>query len=345
MKRWQSLLLGIAISAITLIIALRGNDIGVLMGEFARGRYLYVVPVVLVVIFSLAVRGERWRALLLDRLSSAHAIHITNISYFLGALLPFRIGEVVRAYLTTRLDPPISMFTSFSSIVVERLFDLLTVAIIVLIAVVIMQDVPAEIVAGTQATAIIAVVGMAFLTVLSVRRGIAHKLLELALRVLPFLKRFGLVSVVDRILDGLAPLSSLRALVRVLGLNALAWFGSVFAAYIGLFVFYENPNWQAALLSVAMASIAIALPAAPSGVGTFQFAVIFALQVTGLIGAGNPPERATAYAVLIHAINVLCYVGTGLVGIGQERVSLGEVIQSARVMGTGKKAEEAPASN
>jgi glycosyltransferase 2 family protein len=338
MKRWQSLLLGIAISAITLIIALRGNDIGVLMGEFARGRYLYVVPVVLVVIFSLAVRGERWRALLLDRLSSAHAIHITNISYFLGALLPFRIGEVVRAYLTTRLDPPISMFTSFSSIVVERLFDLLTVAIIVLIAVVIMQDVPAEIVAGTQATAIIAVVGMAFLTVLSVRRGIAHKLLELALRVLPFLKRFGLVSVVDRILDGLAPLSSLRALVRVLGLNALAWFGSVFAAYIGLFVFYENPNWQAALLSVA-------LPAAPSGVGTFQFAVIFALQVTGLIGAGNPPERATAYAVLIHAINVLCYVGTGLVGIGQERVSLGEVIQSARVMGTGKKAEEAPASN
>ncbi len=116
MKRWQSILLGLIVSVATLAYALRGVRLDQLGDEFARGRYVYILPALVFILLGLTLRAFRWRALLNGRIDIIHSFHILNVSYLFNVLLPLRLGEVVRAFLATRLQPPVAMFTSLSSV-------------------------------------------------------------------------------------------------------------------------------------------------------------------------------------------------------------------------------------
>lgn len=152
------------------------------------------------------------------------------------------------------------------------------------------------------------------------------------MRILPFLKRLHFRALVDRVLDGISPLSSVRGFLGISFWSVVAWATSIIAGYLLLFSFYEQPNWAASLLMIASAAIAIALPAVPGSVGPFEAAIIFGLQLSGLIDPANglPQERAFAFAVVLHIVNVLVYAVLGYLGLLQERISLGEVFRAAR---------------
>lgn len=329
MKRWQSLLLGVVISGLTLAYALNGNDLSKLGQELGRGSYLWLLPALIIVVFSLFLRAFRWQALLNDRIALRHSFHIMNVGYFFSVWLPLRLNEVARSYLVTRLKPPLSIFTALSSIVVERLIDLIAVVILVVLAISIAPVTP-EVIAATQFTGIAAIAGMLVLTVFAVRRSLAHWFLNLALKILPFLERLRVRDILDRILDGIAPLARPLTMARIGFWTVVAWAGSVLAGFMLMYVFYDNPNWMAALLMIAIASIAIALPAVPGSVGPFEAAVILGLQLGGMIDVAHPQERAFAFAVLLHIVNVGSYTAMGLIGLAREKVTLREVVQAAR---------------
>jgi uncharacterized membrane protein YbhN (UPF0104 family) len=149
---------------------------------------------------------------------------------------------------------------------------------------------------------------------------------------LPFLERLGVRSLADKVLDGIAPLGSVRGVSYSLWWSLWAWTTSIVAGYVLLFAFYDQPNWAAALLMIAAAALAIALPAVPGSVGPFEAAIIVGLQLSGMIDPANglPQERAFAFAVVLHLVNAACYVILGYLGLLQERVSLGEVFRAAR---------------
>jgi uncharacterized protein (TIRG00374 family) len=331
MKRWQSVLLGVVISVATLAYALNGNDLSRIGDELANGRYLWAIPCGLLIALGLWFRGLRWRFLLNERITPMHSFHITNISYFLNAWLPLRLGEVARAYLVTRLKPPISMFTALSSVVVERLIDLLAVVVLVVLAVQ-LTDVPSEVQVSAQLIGVASVLGMLVLAFFAARRQVAHAIVRFFLSILPFLERLGVRSLADKVLDGIAPLGSVRGVSYSLWWSLWAWTTSIVAGYVLLFAFYDQPNWAAALLMIAAAALAIALPAVPGSVGPFEAAIIVGLQLSGMIDPANglPQERAFAFAVVLHLVNAACYVILGYLGLLQERVSLGEVFRAAR---------------
>ncbi|HLY27697.1 MAG TPA: lysylphosphatidylglycerol synthase domain-containing protein, partial [Aggregatilineales bacterium] len=127
MKRWQSILLGIIISAATLYFAFRNVTLDTLGGALAHGKYLFLVPGIVLGVSGMILRGLRWKSILGGRMDTAHSLNILNASYLFNTILPLRLGEVVRAYLATRVQPPVSAFTALSSVVVERLTDLLAV--------------------------------------------------------------------------------------------------------------------------------------------------------------------------------------------------------------------------
>src|SRR5712691_6204370 len=193
MKRWQSLLLGIIVSVVLLAYALNGVDLNKLSGVLVSGNYLYLIPVIVITLFSMLFRSLRWRTLLKDRITINHSFNILNASYLFNTILPLRLGEVVRAFLVTRLKPPIPLFTALSSIVVERLMDLFAVVIFVVIAVLI-APVDPGIQAAAKVTAIVAVVGTVVLAVFAARPSLAHQLLNTVLRLVPFLERLHLRS-------------------------------------------------------------------------------------------------------------------------------------------------------
>jgi glycosyltransferase 2 family protein len=333
MKRWQSILIGVVVSVATLAFALRGVRIDQLGDEFVRGRYVYILPALVFVGLGLALRAVRWRALLNRRITMPHSFNILNVSYLFNTLLPLRLGEVARAFLATRLEPPIAMFTSLSSVVVERLTDVLAVVICIILAILIAPVTP-EIEGAARISGIIAVAGMLILAVFAARRSFAHRLLDVALRLFPFLERLHTRDLADHVLDGIAPLGSVRGSAAIFSWTAIAWVTSVIQTFVLMYVFYDQPKWNAALLMTAIASLAIALPAVPGSIGPFEAGMVAGLQIAGMADPGNPQSqaRAAACAVLIHIVTVASYAFLGVLGLSQERISLGEVVRSARQM-------------
>src|SRR5258706_5310215 len=124
MKRWQAFFVGFTVSILALYFALRGVDFEKLQLVIAEGHYIWLIPVGVCSLLSSGVRAYRWKTLLNTRIQFKHSFNILNASYFFNSLLPMRLGEVARAFMTTRLDPPIPMMTSISTIVVERIMDL-----------------------------------------------------------------------------------------------------------------------------------------------------------------------------------------------------------------------------
>ena len=126
-KSWRVGLVGMLASGLAIYLILSSVDLMLLGDALARARYGYVLPTALLLTVGLLTRAARWRALLDSGLALDRAFHILNISYLVNGVLPLRIGEVARAFLAARVDPPVPLLRSASTILIERLLDLLAV--------------------------------------------------------------------------------------------------------------------------------------------------------------------------------------------------------------------------
>jgi uncharacterized protein (TIRG00374 family) len=331
-KRWQTLVIGVIVSGLAMAYALNGVPFETLGEQFTRGQYSWVIPCIFLSILGLFFRAVRWKSLLNHKMGLDHSFNIINAGYFLNALLPLRLGEVARIYLTTQLTPPIPVFTALSTIVAERLIDTVTVGIMLLMALAITPNIPGSVQGAALVSAIIALIGLGVLIFFAAQRKLALSIVRWFTARLPFLAKIQPEALAERVLDGLAPLASVRGAVETIGWTAVSWFFSVFAAYVLMPMFYPRMDWAAALLMVSLASLAIALPAVPGSVGPFELAVITALGATGFVpdGDAEAKARALAFAVILHVVNVFSYVSTGYFGLIREKVGLGQLLESAR---------------
>jgi glycosyltransferase 2 family protein len=344
LKRWSNFILGALISAVTLVYALSGQDFSKIGAELANANYWWLIPTYAISVLGLGFRGMRWRTLLSGRAPWRRLFNIMNVGYFLNAFLPLRLGEVGRSFLLMRLKPPIPLLTGLSSIVVERLIDLLSVVCLVLLAIA-LAPIGQEFQRGAMISGGIGIAGIFALALLANRRAWAHGLLNnVFLRLFPFARRLNPAALLDKILDGFALLSSVRQTAAAVLWTALAWATSVIAGYWIMLAFYPQASWQAALLVISAGSIAIALPAVPGSVGPFEAAVIVGLQAAGMVGGGNTSERAFAFAVVLHMMNVSLYAVSGMIGLFAEKVSFQEVLQGARQLSGRNKEAEAQAT-
>lgn len=326
-RRWPSVLLGLVVSVVALGYLLR-RDLSGVRDELAAANYLAVIPTVALTVLGLWMRSERWRVLLDYRLGHADSFHILNISYFLNGVLPLRIGELGRAALATRVDPPVSVLTSLSSVVVERLLDTLAVFILVGLT---LLSLPTDLEIGLMGLAMgaLAVIGVIMLAIFAAHPAWAHTLLETLGRVIPLLRRPTFHGWLDQLLDGIKPLSSWRSMALVAGWSGVSWLSSVVAGYIMLFAVFDEPTLVASMAMVSLASFVIAVPAVPGNLGPFEAAVAFGLAGVGLVDEPSAAP-AVAFAILLHVVNLLTYIGVGLVGLWVQDVNPGELTRTAR---------------
>ncbi|MBN1565761.1 MAG: flippase-like domain-containing protein [Anaerolineae bacterium] len=340
-RRWPSVLLGVLVSVVALWLLLR-RDFSAVQDELAHAHYWAVIPCLIVSVIGLWLRSIRWRVLLPGRLSAGHSFHILNVSYFINAVLPLRVGELARAGLAARLNPPVPVLTSLSTVVIERLLDTLAVFGLVGITLAIL---PAGFEVGLigLVLGVGALVGVIVLAVFAARPDWARLLLDRVVlngvgRVIPFFQRPNmqarLTAWLDHLLDGIAPLASVRVWLLAFAWTVAAWAASVSAGYVLLFALFDDPTWAAAMAFVALASFAIAVPAVPGNLGPFEAAVVFALMSADLVGELTDP-RAIAFALLLHVVNLVTYIGAGLIGLWAEDVKLGDVTRAAQQIALG----------
>jgi uncharacterized protein (TIRG00374 family) len=328
LKRWRIGLLGILVSVAAAYFVLSQVNLSELGDAFGRVRWGWFVLCMLLLVLGLLTRAWRWRVLLSGGLPVWRAFSIMNVAYLVNGLLPLRAGEVARAFLATRATPPVPVMKSVSTIIVERLLDLLAVMLLVVLALA-SGPLPDELRAAATVLAPLALVGFLVLVGLSARRSLVTRLMNALVARLPVLARWRIPQLADHFLDGLTPLAQPKALLLALFTTAISWALSVAAGYVLMLTLYEQADFATTCLFIAAASLATAAPAVPGNVGTYELSILLALRATGY---GEPASTASAFAILVHASNLLVYAILGVLGFIQEGISLGQLSQGVRDM-------------
>lgn len=319
--------LGLFISGIAIWFIVTQIDLVLFANALSSAQYIYVVPCLVLLVLALLPRALRWQVLLNGELPLVRAFHIMNVAYLVNGVLPLRIGEVARIYLASRGKDAVPMLQSASTVVLERLLDLLAIVMLMSLALA-NGPIPDELRVAGGFTGLIALAGFVVLVVLGRNRQLLHHILDYLTERFAMLQRLNLRSGLDQVLDGLAPVMRPRVLLWSVGLTIVSWLLSVMAGYVLMFAFYEEASWTTTALYISAAAFAIALPAVPGNIGTYELAIMLALNATGY----TEYSTGLAFAVMVHAVNVFVHASTGVIGFVAEGVSLGQLTDGVRRM-------------
>ena len=289
-------LLGLGLSLLFLVLLARVIDVpalGAILAHF-DGR---LIPLAIGLHFlGVWLRSVRWGLLLPARPGQGALFRVSVIGFAVNNLVPVRIGDVARTYLLARwCGTPYG--TTVASLVVERILDGLTLALLLLLGLLI---VPAP--AYLLGFALLASAGFGVciaVTILAAWRPATLLWLSATVgRRLP--PRLG-----DRVqrlsrsfAHGLSPLQHWSAWPWLLGVSALAWIGQFALFYVLMLGFPLPATPGLALLGGAVANFATLVPSSPGFVGTFDAALSKVLVDTSGIGF----DVAAAYALVVHSV-------------------------------------------
>lgn len=296
LRNWR-LWLGLAVSVIFIVLALRGQDLGQVRRALAAADYRFLPPALLLYFGGVWVRALRWRALLapVRRLPVRTLFPIVVIGYMANNVLPWRIGEFVRSYLL-RERQGVATSASLATIAVERICDGLTMLAFLLFA---SLFIPLDDALRRLAWGAATIFGLLLLALLLIVASdtLRGRLLALVTRPLPAALARRLVGLVESFVGGLRILRSGRELVVIAGYSLLAW-SLESAMYLAIAPAFRLPLGPAeALLTTAVANLATLIPSTPGYIGVFEAGV--GLVLNGLLGYDR--ALALSYAIVVHA--------------------------------------------
>lgn len=313
---------GALVSLGCLYFATRGTDWGAVSGVLTGASPLWTAAVIGVAIVSFWVRALRWCVLLrpVGDVPTGAAFSATVIGFAASAVLPFRLGEIVRPALLGR-RVGISMSAALSSVVLERLFDILFVILCFLLLSVIYQ-VPDALRQSAGVLAVGAAGGFAVLVIAQRQRERAQWLIRRILDRLPAPVGRTLGPIANGLLSGLAGLSDLTTVALVLVYSAVLW-AVIAATYLFSFLALniEVPLLAGALAAMVTVAAFVFLPQAPGFVGTWQAGCVLAL---GLFGVSK--EVAVGYSLLTWTVQMVVNIGVGGIALAREDLSLRQLV-------------------
>ncbi len=258
----------------------------------------------LVSLLWLTVRAVVWRTLLRGRAAYLDTFLTLCEGYLLNNVLPFRLGEVGRAFLLGR-KASLGFVDVFSTVIVERVVDLAFSAAIFLSAIPFVAGAAgAETAALTVAGLIM--LGLTALYLLARNQQSALALFDRLTARRPRLQNFK-TSFLAPLFSGLAILTDAGLFLRFLFWMTLNWLLAIGQFYLLILAFFPQamPLWS--LFGLGAVAFGNAIPSMPGAIGTFEGALAGALTLL----SGNE-SAALAAALAAHLGN---YLASGLIGL------------------------------
>ncbi|MFP4056849.1 MAG: lysylphosphatidylglycerol synthase transmembrane domain-containing protein [Candidatus Brocadiia bacterium] len=288
--------LAVLISAVLIFVVFRGVDWEGMREAFRRANYLVVLLGASIGLCGFVVRAFGWRYLLapVARLRGLRLFPPVAIGYMANNLFPARLGELVRAYVVGRRED-VSKSSALATIVIERIFDGLTL-LLILAAVSIFFEFPLWVQRGGWLVAGV-FLGLAVgLAVVALKLPLGLRLVDATLgRWLPPAGE----KVKAWLTCFVAGLDIARHWPDALVAFALCLVRWLFEACIYLSVVRAlglDVPLHGALFVMVVVNIATMVPSAPGYLGAVQFGCWAALSVFGV-----EKTMAAAYSVLLHA--------------------------------------------
>jgi uncharacterized protein (TIRG00374 family) len=279
----------------------------------------------LTIVLFLLLRAVRWRFMLQGGYAKKRPVpyqtvfHIQNIGYMLGNILPFRLGDVARAVLIGNV-PPVTISLGLSTMVTERIFDLLLMIAIFPFALVATSELPPEIETAVRLVGFLAIFAAAVLIVAANQRSWAMSIVTKILNRVKFLDTPRWSRRFDDLLKGLETLTNWKDGLTLLVLSVVVWLPIFASYYFGMQGLNMQPTIAETVFVVCIAAFSIAAPSSPGQIGVFEAGVTFALATL----LGMPKAQAASFAFIYHAINYLVLGILGVIGI----FSIGSTFQN-----------------
>jgi len=316
--------LGIGVSLLCLVAIFVLIDPGEIWTALKTADYRFILLSASGIVGFLLVRAVRWRFMLNNDIPYARVFHIQNIGYMLSMLLPFRLGDVARAVLIGNV-PPVTISRGLSTMVVERLLDMLFFVVLLPFTLAAVDTLPAWMQAFARFSGFIALAAILILIIAANRRVWVLKVTTAVFNHIPFLDTDAWARRVDDLLAGLDTLTRPRDGFILVLLSILVWLPILLAYYAGMRAVGLHPSAAMTGFTVAAAAFSVAAPSSPGQVGVFHAGVIAALQLL------NQPEVASAsFAFGYHALNMSIMIVLGLIGLMATGEAMGQVISSTQ---------------
>ncbi len=311
--------LGVLLSGFCLWLALRGVPFKMLFSTLEEARYVFLAPVAILQLAYILILTLRWRTLLGPEVRLRDTLWAQGTGYLFNNVFPLRLGDIARSFAIFRCSS-MPLVHVMSTVVVERLVDVLMV-ILALLAVLPFMAVPPAV---ARTGVLFAAVSLGALGVMALfARG--RQWVELRF---PFLARgwseYG--KSFDRMVRPEIALSTLS-------LSLIAW-----ALLIGMYwcilkAFHPQAEMVEAAFMVVALSFAITIPSTPGFIGVFQFIGQQALLIP--FGDKYSAGCALCVALTAHLTYYLSSTAVGAIGVWQLGFTLpglSRAVSSARTV-------------
>ena len=331
MKDWKRWLPGVVISVGLIAAILYFADLRETAAALRNANYTLLGSALFLGFVWIAVRTQVWRTLLRDKPSYSDTFWTVGEGYILNNFLPFRLGELGRAFLLSRKSG-MTFMEILPTIVIERAIDLVYTAIIFVSVIPFVVGAEGSERVGVIVGAVV-LVGMVFLYILARSNKWALDVFHKLSARWPALQRIG-GRFLESFFAGLSVLTDGWLFVRLLFWMTLNWALAIVNYYLIIRAFFPDAQLTWAMFCLGAAAFGGAIPSAPGAVGTFEGAIVFAL--TRFV-----PDESTALAAAL-AMRLYNYINSGVIGgigLAREGQTLSGVYQQLRNLRAGETTE------
>jgi uncharacterized protein (TIRG00374 family) len=325
---WRSSL-GILLSAVLLYFAFKDIEFAKVAANVRKANLVLLALSAVSATFIFPLRARRWRPILdpiAPNLPFGTLWRPTAIGMMINNVMPYRAGEIARAFALSRFTPKVPFPAAFASLAVDRLFDAV-VLLMLMFGAMLDPAFPSDaLVFGVSMTSI-AIKGIAFVVivvcamyamVLSPTRVLAVYEV-VARRIAPKLEAKGRIALVA-LTHGLSVLRTPGRFAAVFGWTLAHWLLNAFAFWIAFRAVGITAPYSAALFLQGVIAIGVAAPQAPGFFGVFE---LFGKEGLGLYGVS--PDAAVTWAIGFHVLSYLPITFIGAWYFLRAGLSLGEI--------------------
>jgi glycosyltransferase 2 family protein len=288
-----------------------------------------LVGAALMINLTMLARSLRWQTLLapIAQVGLHNTFAATSIGF--GSIFVFgRAGEVVRPIiLSLREDVPPS--ATIATILIERLFDTMTVAAIFAFNLLFFtlpvgkaDDLPTL---GTIHTfgvimSVGVVIGIVVLVLIRLKADVLLDFLERHSRILPEKLARPLLNLVRHVADGLSVLMNARELVKVVFYSLVVWVLVAAATWLAAVAFNIGFSFSHAIFVMGFGLVGSVVPTPGGSAGAFHKAA-----QQGLMFLGLDQNLAAAIAIVYHLIAFGTPFIIGMIYLIRDGISFGRL--------------------
>lgn len=342
-RRILGTLAGFVISIAFLALALYRVDLGQAARAIAGADYRLILLSAVFTLSSYLLRTLRWHRLLLPQkdVRITHLFPILVIGFALNNVLPGRPGEIARGIILGQRER-VSKTMGLATVVLERVADGLTL-IGILAALAFFIDLPGW---GEQVeTVSFLIFGAAFLFMVLMlwrEKWMTH-LLHRVIHILPPKYGHRIANMFASFIMGLHSLRSPRDVLAITLYSLGVWLCEGISYFLVLSAFnlltLPGERILGALFMLVIVNLSVSIPAAPGGIGPFEYAGTLALSAFGVSNGLALP------AVLIsHFTQLALITGLGVIFMAHEGIRWSQATQSLNDLPQTTSQSDAPAS-